>query len=744
MNIDDIVSGLTLTEKAELCSGLDFWNTKPAARMGVPAVMMTDGPYGLRKELEGYDSMGIGQSIKAVCFPASCALASSFDFGLAQRVGKALGDECQAEKIGLLLGPGLNIKRSPLCGRNFEYYSEDPYLAGEFGAAAVRGIQSAGAGACVKHFAANNQETRRMSGDSVVDERTLHEIYLSAFEKAVKEGKPRAVMCAYNRLNGTYCAENGELLTDILRKRWGFDGMVVTDWGAAKDTVNGIKAGLDLIMPGGSDSYTKKIVAAVENGELGLSELDATVKRILEFVDRAVSGQRKGVVFDRDRDYELAEKAAEECAVLLKNDRGVLPLRKDAKVAFIGEFAARPRYQGSGSSHINSAKVVSALEAAKGYGVVYAQGYDAASGKTDRSLLAEAVKAAGSADAAVLFVGLPDAYETEGVDRAGLDMPDNQNELIKAVAAVQPNTAVVLHNGAPVVMPWIDGVPAVLEMYLAGDGCGQAAAALLFGDANPSGKLAETFPLRIEDTPAYLNFPGEHGIVEYREGVFVGYRYYDKRDMPVLFPFGHGLSYTGFEYGGLRVDKPELTEKDTLAVSLTVKNTGSRFGKEAVQLYIGRRPQAAGRPVRELRGVSKVALEPGQSKEVSFTLDTRAFSYYDTRVHDFAAESGTYVIEAGSSSRDLRLCAEVKMNAAPVPVKYDRCSTVGEIMSSPKGRAALGALIAGQKGSGGDELGAGTAEMRERMMEEMPLSALVHFAGLSDEAVDAIIESVNS
>ncbi|MCL1820726.1 MAG: glycoside hydrolase family 3 C-terminal domain-containing protein [Oscillospiraceae bacterium] len=749
MNVDKILSEMTLEEKAAICSGKNFWQTKGFERPGIPMINLCDGPHGLRKQVGEADHLGLNESIKAICFPAGSAIASSFDEAVAWKVGETLGAECQAENVAVSLGPAVNIKRSPLCGRNFEYLSEDPYLAGKIGVAMVKGLQSQDVLPCVKHYAANNQETLRMTGDSVVDERTLHELYLSVFETIVKEAKPRSIMTAYNRINGSSCSENKELLTDILRDKWGFDGATVTDWGAVKDPVEGVRAGLDLVMPGGNDSYAKKIIAAVKDGTLPETDLDKSVRNVLNLIAYAVSHKKENAVFDRDADYRIAAELAKECAVLLKNDGGLLPLKKDAKAAFIGEFAEAPRYQGSGSSHVNSAKVVAAKDAAAGLSVTYARGYRSETDKTDDALLKEAVEAAKNADIAVLFVGLPDEFETEGADRETMDMPNKQNELIAAVAAVQQNTVVVLHNGSPVAMPWIDKVPAVLEMYLAGDGCGEATVALLYGDANPSGKLAETFPVRLADTPAYLNFPGERGIVEYREGVFVGYRYYDKKEIDVLFPFGHGLSYTAFTYSDIRLDKNEMDDTDTLTVTATVKNTGNRYGKEVVQLYVRDVESTPNRPIRELKAFAKVALDAGESKDVEFKLGKRAFAYYETRIHDFAVETGEFIIEVGASSRDIRLRAPVTVRSTTViPVIFTRHSTVGDIAAHPKGQAFMASMQGQMKTppSQGEEnvMGSGTSKMIEKMRTEMPLSGLASFMGLTDEQLDGMVAMLNT
>jgi len=751
MNIDKIMSELTLEEKAALCSGKNFWETKSIERLGIPSVMVCDGPHGLRKQEGKGDHLGINESIKAVCFPTGVAIASSFDEGLARRLGEILGMECQAENVSMALGPAVNIKRSPLCGRNFEYLSEDPLVAGKMGAAMVNGLQSQGISPCVKHFAANNQESYRMVSDSVVDERTLHEIYYAVWETIVKEAKPRSVMVAYNKVNGTYCVESKELLTDVLRNRWGFDGVTVTDWGAVKDPVKGIQSGLDLVMPGGNDVCTQKIIASVKDGSLSQANLDNAVRNVLTFVEYATANKKDGVVFNRDADYKLASDIAKECAVLLKNENNILPLNKEMKIAIIGEAAEVAVYQGSGSSFINSAKLTTAKEAASGLNFSYARGYRSDTFQTDEGLLSEAVKLAETSDVAVIFIGLPNELDTEGADRDDLRLSDNQNALISAIADVQHKTVVVLHNGAPVEMPWADKVPAILEMYLAGDACGEAAISILLGETNPSGKLAETFPKKLEDTPCYMNFPGERGYVEYREGIFVGYRYYDKKKMDVLFPFGHGLSYTKFEYSNIRLNKTEIEDTETLDVTITVTNTGSRFGKEAVQLYVRDIESTPIRPVRELKAFTKVPLEAGESKDITFTMGKRAFAYYEPRLKDFAVETGEFAIEIGASSQDIRLSASVTVYGTDViPIIFSRDSTIGEILSNPKGQAIMASI----RGSGAvtsmsnqevvQTLGSGASRMMQKMKMERPLSAVATIAGMTDEQVDGLIAMLNS
>lgn len=536
--IKDLIAKMTLEEKAAMCSGADFWHTESCERLGIPASMVSDGPHGLRKQDDKADHLGVNESIKAVCFPAGCGTAASFNRDLLYHMGETLGNECQAEGVSVILGPAVNIKRSPLCGRNFEYYSEDPLVASEIAGSLIRGVQSKHVGTSLKHFLANNQETRRMSVNEIIDERTLNEIYLAAFEGAVKKAKPWTVMCSYNRINGTYAAAHHKYLTETLRDKWGFDGYVMSDWGAVNDRVEDLKAGLDLEMPSSMGVNDQLIVEAVQNGTLEEQVLDTAVERILNIVYRYNENRDTEAVFDLDHDHEVAKKVAEETIVLLKNEN-VLPLTEGEEIAFIGKYAKKPRYQGGGSSHINSHKITGALDAAEAAGnthIVYAQGFDDKEDKTDEVLLAEAVETAKKAKAAVIFAGLPDAFESEGFDRKHMRMPDCQNELIERVAAVQPNTIVVLHNGAPVEMPWADRVKGILEAYLGGQAVGGAEYDILFGKVNPSAKLPETFPKQLEDNPSYLAGFGEGDHVEYREGIFVGYRYYDKKKNGCIVP----------------------------------------------------------------------------------------------------------------------------------------------------------------------------------------------------------------
>lgn len=703
INIDKLISEMTLEEKASLCSAADAWHTKRIDRLNLPSAMVSDGPHGLRKEDDSPAHFGLLDSIEAICFPTASALACSFDRELIENVGNALGKECQSEDISVLLGPGINMKRSPLCGRNFEYFSEDPYLAGEMGTAFVNGVQKNDIGTSLKHFAANNQEWRRMSISAEIDERTLNEIYLTAFEKVVKQAQPWTVMCSYNQINGEYSCENKMLLTDTLRGKWGFKGLVMTDWGAMNDRVKALKAGLDLEMPSSHGETDKLIVKAVNNGSLDMETLDTAVRRILTLVDKSLISKDKhsGFKYDMEWHHAIAKETAENCAVLLKNN-GALPLSKNQKIAFIGEFADNPRIQGGGSSHIKCHKIDSALNSAKQFAdVTYAKGYNTDNDITDEALLNKAVTVAKNADIAVIFAGLPDAFENEGFDRKHIDMPKCQNELIEEICKVQKNVVVVLHNGSSITMPWLDKVNAVLEMYLAGEASGAAAVNLLFGVANPSGKLAESFPFRIEDTPAYLNFPGSRDKVNYNEGIFIGYRYYDKKEMDVLFPFGYGLSYTKFRYDNMKINGKSALENDfsfkdndNVTVSVDITNIGEVEGAEIVQLYIENHIDEDNRPVKELRNFAKVKLAPGETKTVTFTLGFRAWAYYNETIHDWYAPSGDYKILIGASSRDIKEAKKVSvLSTVTIPFVVNKAATCEDVERFAKNKAPLDDML---------------------------------------------------
>jgi beta-glucosidase len=655
-DIQQIIAQMTLEEKASLCSGRDFWSLKSIERLGIPAIMVTDGPHGLRKQASNVDQIALNASVPATCFPTASATASSWDRDLLREIGQALGEECLQEDVAVILGPGANIKRSPLCGRNFEYFSEDPYLAGEMAAAMIAGVQSQGVGTSLKHFAVNNQETRRMTIDARVDERALREIYLAGFEQAVKKAQPWTVMCAYNRLNGPYCSEDERLLNKILREEWGFEGLVVTDWGACNDRVAGLKAGQELEMPGNGGLNDAKIVAAAKSGALDLAVLDRAVERLLTLIFTAAEKRQPGYRYDQPAHHALARRAAGESLVLLKNDGAILPLKADAKIALIGAFAKQPRYQGSGSSLINPAQLDNAYaEFSKvSSSFSYAAGYDPNIDTPDDVLIAEACAQAREAEVAIIFAGLPDTYETEAIDRTHMRMPESHNQLIQKVAAANPNTVVVLSNGAPVEMPWAGAVKAILEGFLGGEAGGSAAVDGLFGKVNPSGKLSETYPLKLEDVPSTQYFPSGPKTVEYRESLYVGYRYFDTARQPVLFPFGHGLSYTTFAYSELELSSERISDQAELNVSLTVKNTGPVAGAEVVQLYVSDLKSVAFRPAKELKGFAKLFLQPGEEQRVEFTLNRRSFAYYNPAIADWHVESGVFSILVGASSADIR------------------------------------------------------------------------------------------
>jgi len=662
--IKDLLSKLTLEEKAGLCSGKDFWRTKAVERLGIPSVMVSDGPSGLRTQNE--NGVNENDSRTAVSFPSGCATASSFDRGLLNHLGKILGEEANNFKVSTVLGPAINIKRSPLCGRNFEYLSEDPYVSGELSAAYVNGVQSKNAGTSVKHFAANNQETNRYSVDEIIDERTLREIYLAGFETCVKKAAPTTIMCSYNAINGELSSQNKWLLKDVLRNEWGYKGMVVSDWGAVYDRVKGIKADLSLEMPYSGGHTDNDIVEAVKNGSLSMDELDEAASHVIEMALNYVEHQQKGV-FDMEKDHAESALIAQESCVLLKNHNNLLPVKAGAeKVLFVGYFAEKPRYGGGGSSKIICYKMTSALDAARqaGLNIKYVRGYNEDFVTSSDSLIKEAVEAAGQADTVVVFAGLPESFESEGVDRSSLDLPQVQNKLIEKLAEVNSRIAVVLHNGAPVSMPWVNKVSSILECYLGGENIGTAQINLLFGKANPCGKLAESFPLRLEDTPCYLTFPGNGRSSLYSEGIFVGYRWYDARKMDVLFPFGHGLSYTTFEYSDIKVSKKAFKDTEGVEVTVKIKNTGKVEGKEIAQLYVSDKTGFEIRPVRELKGFEKVNLKPGESKILSFKLDKRSFAYWNTDIKDWYAASGKYIISIGASSRDIRASIEVDVTSS--------------------------------------------------------------------------------
>ncbi len=657
---------MTVQEKTACGSGLNFWQLQPCERLGLPAVTITDGPHGLRKQSTEGDHVGLNASVPATCFPTASALAASWDVQLLREVGVALGEQCVAEKVTVLLGPGMNIKRHPLCGRNFEYFSEDPLLGGELAAAMILGIQSQGVGTSIKHFAVNNQECGRMYVDAIVDERTLREIYLRGFEIAVKKARPWTVMCAYNRVNGEYCSEHDWLLNKVLRDEWGFQGLVMTDWGATNDRVHGIESSLDLEMPGNGGINDARLELALQRGELSEAVLDRAVVRNVSLTMCGAELEGREIELDQGAHHALARRAAAESAVLLKNDGGILPLSTEPalptepRIAVIGAFAKEPRYQGTGSSQVNPTRLDCAFDAmAELVGgeerLRYAAGYEPVFSNMDDALLEEAAGIARQAEVAIVFAGLPVTYESEGFDRPHMRLPDQHNRLIEAVCEANTNTVVVLSNGAPVEMPWVHRPKAILESYLSGQAGGGAVADLLFGKVNPSGKLAESFPQKQGQVAADRWFPGEGRQVQYREGLYVGYRYFDSAGVPVLFPFGHGLSYSEFTYANLRI----AAENDGYRTSVDVTNVGSVSGAEVVQVYVHDLESNAYRPEQELKGFAKIALEPGETGTVDIRLGRDAFALFDPQAQSWVVEAGTFEVRVGASSRDIRLAERV-------------------------------------------------------------------------------------
>ncbi len=743
-NIKELVRNMTLEEKAGMCSGLDFWHTKPVERLGIPSVMVSDGPHGLRKQSDEADHLGVNDSIQAVCFPAACATACSFDRSLMKEMGETLGKECQAEGVSVLLGPAVNIKRSPLCGRNFEYLSEDPYLAGELASSYIKGVQSQNVGTSIKHFVANNQEHERMTGSSELDERTLREIYLPAFEISVKKAQPCTVMCSYNKINGIFASENKKLLNDILKEEWGFEGYVMSDWGAVSDRVAGLDAGLELEMPGSHGTNDQRIVQAVESGILEEAVLDRAVERILNIVYRYVEN-KKDEIFSREEDHKKAVEIAKQCIVLLKND-DVLPLKAGSeKIAFIGGFAKSPRYQGGGSSHIHASHVASTLEMMEEYTEIeYAEGFSTKEDFYDEKLAAEAIKVAEQADKVVVFAGLPDLFESEGYDRKHMRLPECQYQLIEEILKVQKKVIVVLHNGSPVELPFADRVNAIVEAYLGGEGIGEALAEILSGKSNPCGKLAESFPIRLEDNPSFLNFPGTGKKVYYQEGVFVGYRYYDSKKMKVRFPFGHGLSYSTFKLSDLVLSGRSMRESGTLTVAVKVTNTGNMAGKEVVQLYVKDNTGAAIRPEKELRGFEAVSLQPGESKIVTMTLEKRSFAWFNENINDWYAASGTYEILVGTSSRKIDFTESVEyISETEIPIHVDLNTMIGDVMNHPLLRdyvkEAIVPLAAGLTETDDENW----AVMMEAMLRYLPIRALRSFSDVTNDELEKHVEELN-
>ena len=743
--IEQVLSKMSLEQKASLCSGLNRWLTKPVEEQEVSSIRMNDGSVGLRYTPGDHP---LEKSKPAVSFPCLAAVASTWDRELIEEMGKAVAREACSHGVHIVLGPGVNMKRSPLCGRNFEYFSEDPYLSGELGVAYVNGVQSQGVGTSLKHLAANNQETRRMSIDARVSERALREIYLPAFERVVKDANPWTVMCSYNSVNGEFTSQNHRLLTKILREEWGFEGVVVSDWEAVFDRVRGLAAGLDLEMPGNGGINDTKIVQAVREGELKEEVLDVAVERLLRLIFKARDNEKywdQG--FDGKEQHILAGRIAENCIVLLKNHGDVLPLDPMSlgSIAIIGRFARSPRFQGGGSAHLNPTQIDAAfdeIETLAGENTVlrFAPGYDEGD-EIDETLIDDAVELCRDVDAAVIFAGLPDIYESERYDRGHMDLPPGQNRLIEKIAMVQQNTVVVLSNGSSVTMPWKDQVKGIVEGWLLGQAGGGAIARMLFGKVNPSGKLSETFPRKLQDNPSYLNFPGDTLSVLYGEGIYIGYRYYDKKQMEVLYPFGYGLSYTTFEYTALELSSERMASFDTLTVTVRVRNTGKRAGREIIQLYVKDRESSIDRPEKELKGFNKVTLEPGEEKAVTFKLGRRDFAFYDEARKDWSVETGEFEISVGGSSQDLPLRATVYVESQVLPLIHES-STVRDWFDHPKARDIAKEFLTKSKAIKNWGIDMADPRIFERICYR-PMIKFAYMEGLSEAEFQRMIRRAN-
>ncbi len=663
MKHQDIISQLTLEEKAHLLSGRDFWQTQSVKRLGVESITLSDGPHGIRKQEGAGDQLGLNGSVPATCFPTAATMANSWDPDLGEELGRMLGEEAASQDVSVLLGPGLNIKRSPFCGRNFEYFSEDPYLAGKMAAGYIRGIQANGVSACPKHFAANNTELRRMASNSVMDERTLREIYLTNFEIAVREGHPKSIMSSYNMVNGVYANENAHLLQEILRDTWGFDGFVVSDWGANNDFTEGVRAGSHLEMPSTGGDSPRQLMKAVEEGRITEAEIDVRVDELLDVMlsTRKAVDPLKGIPFDVDRHHAFAQKASEQSIVLLKNEENILPLKKGSKVAVIGEFARKARYQGAGSSVVNCTKLDHTMDVIGNFDLDVA-GFEAGyprHGKPDAEMMAKAAELAKKADYVLLYLGLDEISESEGLDRSTLAIPECQIQTLKAVSEANPNVIIVMSAGSSVEMPWLSQCKAMVHAYLCGQAGASAVLRVILGEVNPSGKLSESYPVKYEDCSSAPYFPAKERSVEYREGLYVGYRYYETAQVPVLFPFGFGLSYTTFEYSDLKVSDKEAR--------FTLRNTGGMDGAEIAQLYVHAKNPSVYRPAKELKGFRKVFLKAGEQKEVVIGLDDKAFRYWNDLTGKFEIDGGAYEILIGASVADIRLSGTVEVAGTGAP-----------------------------------------------------------------------------
>lgn len=745
-----VLKQLSLEEKAKLCVGKNYWQTYDCETIHLPSLFMCDGPNGLRKQDIGKSSNSSLKGIKkAVCFPSGSTLASSWDRNLLNTVGSSLGKKAASENVDVLLAPSMNIKRTPLCGRNFEYYSEDPYLCGELAASFIKGVQKHHVAACPKHFAVNNQETKRKAINVILGERELREIYLYGFERAVRYGNPWCIMSSYNRINGMFPAQNHRILKEILRDEWGFDGVVISDWGAIDQIASSIAESFNLQMPGDGGYAASKITSAVKSGELKEEKLDEAVLRLLQLAGKTVEVRKAAIVTEEEL-HQTACEAAAESMVLLKNTDHILPLKKEDKVLVVGEMAVHPRYQGGGgSAYIQSFQVDMPLEYIGMLlpQVEYAEGYSGEEIRMD--LLSEAEEKASRADKVVIFAGLPASYESEGYDRQSLNIPDNQILLIERLSKCNKNIIVVLSNGSAITMPWLHQVKAVLESYLSGEAMGRAVADLLYGLRNPSGKLAETFPVRLEDTPAFLNFPGENNVIEYKEGIFVGYRYYEKKKVKPLFPFGHGLSYTKFEYSNIRVNTTELLNSDTLEVSMTIKNVGDYYGKEVVQLYIGKKDSAVVRAVKELKAFDKVGLQPEESRTVWFELNTKDFSYYNSNNNQWIIESGIYQIYIGSSSKEIHLSTQVEvLSQDRVLLSITRNTSFGDVKDIQELGGIFIPFYNDMLSNLPFEFGIGDkdGQLATAMLRNMTFSSIASYVGsaANDEKIDALLKELNN
>lgn len=754
-DIESVIQQMTLEEKAAMSTGATAWTTTPVERLGVPEILVADGPHGIRRTPDIH-SLGL-LGLPATCFPTASSLSSTWNPELVWELGQALAEEAIALKVDVVLGPGNNMKRSPLCGRNFEYLSEDPYLAGEMATALINGIQSKGVGASLKHFAVNNQEFERFRINAVVDERTLREIYLPAFEAAVKHAKPWTVMCAYNKVNGEYCSEHHELLVDILKNEWGFEGFVVSDWGAVHDRVASLRGGLDLEMPGPRERRTQAVVDAVRSGTLDEAILNDSVRRILKVVFKAAQTP-KGGDYNQAAHHTLARKIASEGMVLLKNN-GILPLQDAGTVAVIGRSAKVAHFQGGGSSRINATQVDVPFNELRSQlpntELTYSEGYTDGEG-FQQGLIDEAVSIAGSADVALLFISLPTSKESEGYDRPDIDLTEQQVALIKAVSAVQPKTVVILNNGSCIAMSsWIDGVAAVLEAWMMGQAGGGAIADILTGKVSPSGKVSETFPIKTEDAPSHINFPGGGGEVRYGEGIFIGYRYYDAKGMPVLFPFGHGLSYTTFAYNNAKLSSSTFKDVDGLSVSVDVTNTGKVTAKEIVQVYVHDQKSALVRPEKELKAFAKVELQPGETKTVTLWLGFRAFAYYHPAYKQWITENGDFDILIGASSADIRCTETATLQCTlDLPSILDRESTIRNWLEDPRGLAVFNPMYQQMMAKMADTFGAELDDKEKKAMDmnafmlEMPLISILDFQQKflpmhADDLVDQLLQQVH-